>query len=44
MVRLAGNRVDDVDLAAAVAEVKLVDPRGDLVQTARSLGVAFGDD
>jgi len=44
MVRLAGNRVDDVDLATAVAEIKLVDPKGDLVQTARSLGVAFGDD
>jgi 6-phosphofructokinase 1 len=44
MVRLAGDQVEDVDLAQAIAKIKLVDPEGDLVHTARSLGVAFGDE
>jgi 6-phosphofructokinase 1 len=44
IVRLAGSRVEDVDLAQAVRVAKRVDPGSDLVQAARSLGVAFGDE
>jgi ATP-dependent phosphofructokinase / diphosphate-dependent phosphofructokinase len=44
MVRLEGDQVNDVELGEAVAKVKLVDPTGALVHTARSLGVAFGDE
>jgi 6-phosphofructokinase 1 len=44
MVRLAGGRVDDVDLEQAVREIKRVDPQGELVRAARALGVVFGDE
>jgi ATP-dependent phosphofructokinase / diphosphate-dependent phosphofructokinase len=44
MVRLAGDRIEDVDLAPAVGTAKLVDPEGELVRTARSLGISFGDE
>jgi 6-phosphofructokinase 1 len=44
MVRLAGQSVEDVDLAAAVGGgVRQVDPGSELVRTARSLGILFGD-
>jgi 6-phosphofructokinase 1 len=44
MVRLAAGRIEDVDLDEAVREIKLVDPGNALVRTARSLGIAFGDE
>ncbi|HJK97249.1 MAG TPA: ATP-dependent 6-phosphofructokinase [Polyangiaceae bacterium LLY-WYZ-14_1] len=43
MVALRGREVVAIDIEEAVAEAKLVDPAGELVQTARDLGVAFGD-
>ena len=44
MIRLANGAVEDVDLEEAVRETKLVDPGGPLLKTARSLGIAFGDE
>jgi ATP-dependent phosphofructokinase / diphosphate-dependent phosphofructokinase len=44
MVRLSAGRIEDVDLVEAVRETKRVDPQGALVKTARSLGIAFGDE
>ena len=44
MVRLAAGRIEDVDLDEAVREIKLVDPGSPLVHTARSVGIAFGDE
>jgi 6-phosphofructokinase 1 len=43
MVCLRGQTIADVPLAEAVALQKLVDPGCELVATARSIGVAFGD-
>ena len=44
MIRLANGHIEDVDLDEAVREVKLVDPAGPLVTSARALGIAFGDE
>ncbi len=44
MVALKGDRIGCVAIADAVAELKLVDPRGDRVTVARSIGIAFGDE
>jgi 6-phosphofructokinase 1 len=44
MVRLADGRIEDVDLDEAVREIKRVDPGCELVRTARSLGISFGDE
>ena len=44
MIRLAAGHVEDVDMDEAVREVKLVDPAGTLVKSARALGIAFGDE
>lgn len=44
MVCLLGDRIDDVTLDEAVSTQKLVDPEGELVRTARALGVGFGDE
>ncbi len=44
MVRLSNGHIEDVDLDEAVREIKLVDPSSPLVKTARSLGIAFGDE
>jgi ATP-dependent phosphofructokinase / diphosphate-dependent phosphofructokinase len=44
MVALDGTEVTSVPLADAVGRQKLVDPRGALVGTARTLGVVFGDE
>jgi ATP-dependent phosphofructokinase / diphosphate-dependent phosphofructokinase len=43
MVCLRGERVQAVDIADAVGHVKLVDPNGELVRTARAVGICFGD-
>lgn len=42
MVRLDCNRITSVPLAEAVAGQRFVDPDGDVVRTARRVGVEFG--
>lgn len=44
MVALRGTSVIDVPLTEAIDKPKLVEPHGELVRTARSLGVCFGDE
>jgi len=44
MIRLSNGCIEDVDLDEAVREVKLVDPKGSLIKSARALGIAFGDE
>jgi len=44
MIRLADGCIEDVDLHEAVREIKLVDPGGGLLKSARALGIAFGDE
>ncbi len=43
MVCLRQARIQSVDIAEAVGAMKAVDPNGDMVQTARSIGISFGD-
>lgn len=43
MVGLQGNEIVDVPLEDAVASLKTVNPDGELVTLAKSLGVGFGD-
>ena len=43
MVALRGNEIVSVPIIDAVANPKYVDPNGEMVATARSLGVSFGD-
>jgi ATP-dependent phosphofructokinase / diphosphate-dependent phosphofructokinase len=43
MVSYQPPEVRDVPIAAAINRIRTVPPCGDLVQTARSLGIAFGD-
>jgi 6-phosphofructokinase 1 len=43
MVCLCGNRINSVPLSQAVARQKLVDPAGELVRTAKAVGISFGD-
>ncbi len=43
MVCLRGGRVETVDIAEAVGAMKCVDPHGELVRTARAMGMCFGD-
>ncbi len=43
MVTLRGAGIDSIPLAEACAQIKMVDPGGQLVHTARALGVSFGD-
>lgn len=42
MMALHGTRIAHVTLAEAIGEIKLVPPDGELVRTARSLGISFG--
>ncbi len=44
MVALSGDEVISIRIEDAIAVPKLVDPQGDLVCTARDLGVVFGDE
>ncbi len=44
MVALHGTDIVDVPLKEALAEPKRVDVNGDMVRTARSLGISFGDE
>ncbi|MBO8126617.1 MAG: 6-phosphofructokinase [Firmicutes bacterium] len=43
MVCLRTPNIDSVDLDEAVREMKRVDPEGDLVYAAKSVGICFGD-
>ena len=43
MVCLRGERVEAVEIADAVGKLKTVDPAGELVSTARAVGICFGD-
>lgn len=43
MVALRGNAVIDVPLSDAIAEARTVPPDGELVRTARELGITLGD-
>jgi ATP-dependent phosphofructokinase / diphosphate-dependent phosphofructokinase len=44
MVTLSSGRIADMPLMDAIAIPKRVDPGGDAVVTARSLGISFGDE
>ena len=43
MVALRGESIVSVDMAHAIGHLKSVDPRGELVRTARAIGIGFGD-
>lgn len=43
MVSLKNGHIESVPLEEAVASVRVVDPNGETVETARSVGVCFGD-
>jgi 6-phosphofructokinase 1 len=43
MVALRGTEITAVPISDAVSNPKYVDPNGELVATARSLGISFGD-
>jgi phosphofructokinase-like protein len=43
MVSLRCDRIEAVDIAQAIGRLKMVDPNGQLVQTAKSIGISFGD-
>jgi 6-phosphofructokinase 1 len=43
MVALRGESIVSLDLAHAVGHLKSVDPQGEMVRTARAIGIGFGD-
>ena len=43
MVCLQQQKIKAVDIADAVGQMKAVDPQGELVRTARAIGISFGD-
>jgi ATP-dependent phosphofructokinase / diphosphate-dependent phosphofructokinase len=43
MVCLQNDEIKAVDIAQAIHKLKTVDPLGELVQTARAIGISFGD-
>jgi len=43
MVCLRNQRIEAVEIAEAIHLMKVVDPHGELVTTARSIGICFGD-
>ncbi len=43
MVSLQCGRIESVPIEEAVAHPRLVDPNGQLVKTARTIGISFGD-
>ncbi|PYX01528.1 MAG: 6-phosphofructokinase, partial [Acidobacteria bacterium] len=43
MVCLRNERIESVHIADAVGQVKTVNPDGEMVRTARALGICFGD-
>jgi 6-phosphofructokinase 1 len=43
MVCLRNARIESVNIADAVGQLRTVDPQGELVRTARAIGICFGD-
>jgi len=43
MVCLRNERIQAVDIREAIGKMKTVDPEGELVRTARAIGISFGD-
>ncbi len=43
MAALRGDRIVAVPIRDAVSQMKYVDPEGEVVSAARSLGISFGD-
>jgi phosphofructokinase-like protein len=43
MVALHGDSIISVDVAHAIGHLKSVDPRGEIVNAARAIGIGFGD-
>ena len=43
MVALRGESIVSVDVAHVIGHLKSVDPHGEMVRTARSIGIGFGD-
>jgi 6-phosphofructokinase 1 len=43
MVCLQQECIRAVSIADAVGKLKIVDPQGELVATARAIGISFGD-
>ena len=43
MVCLHNTQIDAVNIADAIGQLKTVDPHGQIVNTARSIGISFGD-
>ena len=43
MVAYQNNQIVEVDIADAVKQLRLVDPNGQMVQLAKSVGIGFGD-
>ena len=43
MVCLRNERIEAVSIADAVGQLKTVDPHGQIVNTARAIGISFGD-
>jgi phosphofructokinase-like protein len=43
MVCLRSSEIESVDIADAVGKLKTVDPHGEMVRTARAIGIGFGD-
>ncbi len=44
MVGLRGDKIVFVNIVDAIGKMKAVDPNGELVNTARSVGIHFGDE
>ena len=43
MVCLHGESIVSVDIADAIGHLKSVNPNGEVVRTARAIGIGFGD-
>jgi ATP-dependent phosphofructokinase / diphosphate-dependent phosphofructokinase len=43
MVALRGDSIVAVDVSQAIGQLKTVRPDGELVRTARAIGIGFGD-
>ena len=43
MVCLQNGRIGAVEIAQAIGQMKKVDPQGQFIQTARAIGICFGD-
>jgi ATP-dependent phosphofructokinase / diphosphate-dependent phosphofructokinase len=44
MVALRDSKIKFVDISEAIGQMKMVDPNGELVNTAKSIGIHFGDE